>query len=234
MSNPPVCFKSLAGIKKAAKKLPKGNGLTYFDKLNAVAQQAGFSNYNHAVNHFQHVTPSSPWVSVKCEFHWKKPTAHFPELVGHLRVSVTPREGLSSDALQKLVFVIPEFWTTFGSQQHPHEHFRIDSAYFNRVTTMQHIARSERTKRGVLSFHLLNNVWMASIFDYGTTRSRSEMESEIARDVSDHITRTVNLYQENQLADSRILSDETHRHMVSLWIPDQLEKMLEWHSTLTM
>lgn len=207
-------FDSIAAIKKQAKKLKKSSDythLTHFECLNAAARLGGFKSFNHAHNHFL----SQPWVRVRCRFQWRNTTVR--DLAGHLQVEVTALRGFSESDLQRIVFVIPEFWTSANSTTLAREHFRIDSAHFHRVTSNIHAVESERVRRYVLSFHLLNSRWQASIFDYDTKLSHAEMEYEIGRAVESQIIETVRLYQEGKLNSSRVLSLEEHKKMTTLF-----------------
>ncbi|POA82253.1 hypothetical protein BK643_26100 [Pseudomonas protegens] len=162
---------------------------------------------------------------VACTFNWKKPPNAFPELVGHLLVTITPPENLPEQVLQRLVFVIPEFWTPRNDHRESYEHFRIDSAYFNRVTDEKHIKTSTRTTRNVMSFHLLKNKWFVSIFDYGTQYSKEEMQAEIEEKITQHIISTIKCYLIGHLPDSRIISEERHKKMISLYEDSDIDKM---------
>lgn len=213
---------SISDIKALARQLRKSrtdNGVTHFELLNEAAKSAGFENYNHARRHFVSLSQTGPWVCVRCRFHWKEATYH--NLVGHLQVDVTPLRGLSKQHLERIVFVIPEFWTIGDASSQDREQFRIDSAYFHRVTSMGHALESERVRRFVLSFHLLNSRWQASIFDYGRALSRSEMELTIERTLVDHINTTVELYQQGMLDESRVLPLDLYEEMSNLMAPTE-------------
>ena len=69
---------------------------------------------------------------VDCSFHWQEPVDRFPEHVGNMLVTVTPPESIPTNVFQRMVFVIPEFWSENNGLKF--EPFRIDSAYFHRVT----------------------------------------------------------------------------------------------------
>lgn len=223
MSQLPCNFDSISAVKKQARKLKKCTDnvyFTHFECLNAAARMGGFENFNHANNHFSSQNRVALGVSVRCRFRWMDTVDR--ALAGHLQVDVTALPGFSESDLQRIVFVIPEFWTSSDSTDPAspeREHFRIDSGHFHRVTSNAHAVESERTRRYVLSFHLLNSRWQASIFDYGTNLSRVEMEIEIKRAVERQITETVRLYQEGKLDNSRVLSLEEHREMAALFEP---------------
>lgn len=228
MSTQPRSCNSIAAIKSLAKKLKKSSEnseLKHFDYLNAAARFEGFDNFNHARNHFQFEQPSGPWVRVRCRFRWRDTT--FRDLAGHLQVDVTPLRGLSQQDLQRIVFVIPEFWTSTDSAAQEREHFRIDSAYFHRVTSPVHTVESERLRhKNVMSFHLVNCRWQASIFDYDTKLSHADMELEIEQALVDHITETVNLHQQGKLDSSRVLSLELYEEMIIMSGPTEQQSVL--------
>lgn len=232
MSTLPRACNSIAAIKSLAQKLKKSSeniGLKHFDYLNAAARHEGFENFNHARKHFLFAQPSGPWVHVRCRFQWRDTT--FRDLAGHLQVDVTPRRGLSQQDLQRIVFVIPEFWTTADPGAEGREHFRIDSAYFHRVTSPPHALYSERLpNRNVMSFHLIRGRWQASIFDYDTKLSRNEMAADIERAIVDHITQAVSLHQDGTLYSSRILSLELHEQMMDIAGPAEQRNVLFAHN----
>lgn len=217
MSIQPSPCSSIREIKALAKKIKKSStnsGLPHFWYLNAAAERSGFENFNHAISHFKSQPQADAWVNVRCRFRWKDSTHR--DLAGHLQVEVTPLRGLSQQDLERIVFVIPEFWTGQDSTLLDREHFRVDSAYFHRVTDAEHAVYSQRVRRYVLSFHLLNSRWQASIFDYGTTLSHSEMELEIESALVAHINATVRSYQEGELEKTRVLSPDLHENMSEL------------------
>lgn len=165
---------------------------------------------------------------VNCSFKWKKPEDAFPEHVGNLLVNVTPSQDLTDETLLRLVFVIPEFWTEglIEGSLYPRELFRIDSAYFHRVTSTEHTRTSSKTTRNVLSFHLLKNSWRAAIFDYGSNISQQQLQSQIQEAVTRHITNTIKCYLIGHLPSSRVLPKELYEEMVGVWDEHTLEAML--------
>lgn len=219
---------SIDAIKSLAKKLKKNSTnpeLKHFDYLNEAARRENFENFNHASNYFESQTRFDPWVQVRCRFLWRDTVDR--DLTGHLQVDVTPLRGLSQQDLQRIVFVIPEFWTATDDKVHEREHFRIDSAYFHRVTAGAHAVYSERLpRRNVMSFHLVNCRWQASIFDYDTKLSQAEMELEIERHLVGHINDSVNLYQQEKLESSRILPLELSKTMIEDFGPTEQKNAL--------
>ncbi|CAE6844034.1 hypothetical protein R69658_06857 [Paraburkholderia aspalathi] len=143
-------------------------------------------------------------MEVRCEFHWRTPDPdhQFPEHVGDLRVTVSPPAGLAEADLARLVFVIPEFFTDQG------EPFRIDSFHFHRVSTPRIEISSTRIRRNVLSFRVIEGVWRAGIFDYGTATDRAAMEERIRQDVSTHIARSIACFLLGQLPETRLLTQD--------------------------
>lgn len=165
---------------------------------------------------------------VSCSFKWKTPEDAFPEHVGNLLVNVTPPQDLANETLQRLVFVIPEFWTDvlIGGKPFPREHFRIDSAYFHRVTSTEHAKVSTKATRNVLSFHLLRNCWCAAIFDYGSNLSQQQLQVQIEEAVTRHITSTIKCYLIGHLPSTRELPVALYKEMVSTVDEYTLEAML--------
>ncbi|RON69691.1 hypothetical protein [Pseudomonas fluorescens] len=220
--------KSLGAIKKHAKEIQReSEGHTYLECLNLAAVKAGFQNYNHAFNHATLLAKVRLSDLVKCEIKWNEFRPAFPERVGDLFVTVTPSQLIPENVLQRLVFFCPEFWIDSETGSYEREHFRIDSAYFNRVTGIEYLKESTKVKRGVLSFHLLKNHWRASIFDYGTKLSRDEMAVQIKRAVIDQITDTLERYLSEDLEPARIISQENHAHMVDVWEAHDIQRMLD-------
>lgn len=212
--------KNLQDIKDDANSIPKQQGERHMNRLNRAAQAAGFQCWNHARNVLAPKAPSGLLVSVKCVFKWhEKRHPNFWERAGHLQVRVTPLAGFPETALQRIVFQMPEFWTEVSASGYPYEHFRIDSAYFHRVTDSGYLRDSQHTRRNVLSFHLLDSQWHATIFDYGTKLSQKEMEREIECALTAHIEKTVSEYQSNMLGGFRVLPKDLHEEMVSIMAP---------------
>lgn len=123
-----------------------------------------------------------------------------------------------------LIFFIPEFWDDSGSGLR--ETFRIDSAYFHRVTAEPHHRTSAKTSRSVLSFHLLKSRWRAAIFDYGSGYKADELEDRIQSAVTSHFTQTIRLYLINHLPASRILPEELFNEIMSLHDESILDQMM--------
>ncbi len=161
---------------------------------------------------------------ITCDFRWKTPDVAFPEHIGNMLVSVTPPIGLSVELLQRLVFVIPEFWEEInqGSQ----ELFRIDSAYFHRVTEDGFFRVSTKTSRNVTSFHLINSRWRAAVFDYGSRYTVEELEAQIRAQITTRFTQTILCYLIGHLPESRILPQELYNEMMSLRDENDLEQMM--------
>lgn len=155
--------------------------------------------------------------NVSFEFRWEPVKPHFPELKGHVKVQVTPPAGMTDEKLHRLVFHIPEFHEKTQGWDYEREPFRIDSAYFHRVTDRKHIHTSSKIQRGVMSFHLLERCWVISVFDYGSNLSNLELEERIRTAVTDHIRNTVVCHEIGHLPESRILSVELHEEMTRLW-----------------
>jgi hypothetical protein len=162
--------------------------------------------------------------NVDIEFLWKKPDAAFPEHVGNLLVKVSPPKGVPAELLQRLVFVIPEFWTDTGKSAT--EPFRIDSAYFHRVDQEPYLRTSNRTTRNVVSFHLIQSSWRAAVFDYGSGLETNEMGSRIATAITDHITQTIRCYLIGHLPRARILSPEHRKEMMEVYDENKLAQMM--------
>ncbi|SDS63100.1 hypothetical protein ACP3TY_06080 [Pseudomonas rustica] len=161
---------------------------------------------------------------VICDFLWKTPDVAFPEHVGNMLVTVIPPQGLSVELLQRLVFVIPEFWE--DSNQGMVESFRIDSAYFHRVTEEGYQRTSARTSRNVTSFHLLKSRWRAAVFDYDSGCTVEELESLIRTAVTSHFTQTIRCYLIDHLPESRLLPEKLYREMMSFRDENTLDEMM--------
>lgn len=158
---------------------------------------------------------------VSCQFKWKTPDAAFPEHVANLLVEITPPREVREDLLQRFVFILPEFWTDTGI-----EHFRIDSAYFHRVTDDDHYKTSAKTSRNVTSFHLIQSRWRGAVFDYGSRLSKQDMEARIKDALTAHITQTMRCYLIGHLPDSRVLPEELHKEMLSIYDKEQISKLM--------
>jgi len=163
---------------------------------------------------------------ISVDFRWKEPDFAFPEHIGNMLVTVTPPDGLSVDLLQRLVFIIPEFWEDSGSGSGLRETFRIDSAYFHRVTTDAHYRTSTKASRNVMSFHLLKSRWRAAIFDYGSGHKEKELEERIRLAVTSHFTQTIRCYLIDHLPESRILPEELFNDMMSFRDESTLDQMM--------
>jgi hypothetical protein len=161
---------------------------------------------------------------VDCDFLWKTPDVAFPEHVGNMLVSVTPPQGLSVELLQRLIFVIPEFWEE--SSEGTMEAFRIDSAYFHRVTEDGYQRISTKTSRNVTSFHLLKSRWRAAVFDYGSGYTFEELESRIRTAVVSHFTQTIRCYLIDHLPESRLLPEQLYSEMMNFYDEKTLDKMM--------
>ncbi|WKC46135.1 hypothetical protein [Pseudomonas veronii] len=206
---------NLQEIKKHAKQLSKELGVKYMEGLNLAAKAAGFQNWNHAFNVLRVKGPSETLVDVTCSFKWyAERSRYFRERVGHLQVKVTPMLGFSEEVLQRLVFEIPEFWIGSEDAGDRAEHFRIDSAYFHRVTSADYFRESQHTRRSVLSFHLVDSQWHATIFDYGTKLTQKEMEGEIQDALIAHVQKVARDHYTNVLDDFRVLPKDLHEEMV--------------------
>ncbi|MCH5532398.1 hypothetical protein L6205_25025 [Pseudomonas syringae pv. syringae] len=161
---------------------------------------------------------------ISFDFRWKERDVAFPEHIGNMLVTVTPPRELSVDFLQRLIFVIPEFWDDSGSGLN--EMFRIDSAYFHRVTAEPHHRTSAKASRNVLSFHLLKSRWRAAIFDYGSGYKAEELEDRIRSAVTSHFTQTIRLYLIDHLPASRVLPEELFNEMMSFRDESTLDQMM--------
>lgn len=206
---------TLQDIKKHAKQLSKKQGVKYMEGLNLAAKAAGFQNWNNAFNVSRDKEPSEDLVAVKCSFKWyAERSRYFWERIGHLQVQVTPLLGFPEDVLQRLVFEIPEFWIGSEAAGDRVEHFRIDSAYFHRVTNVDYFRESQHTRRNVLSFHLVDNQWHATIFDYGTKLTQKEMEGQIQGALAAHIQKVARDHRSNARDDFRVLPEDVHEEML--------------------
>lgn len=161
---------------------------------------------------------------ISFDFRWKKPDVAFPEHIGNMLVTVTPPQELSVDFLQRLIFIIPEFWDDSGSGLM--EMFRVDSAYFHRVTADAFHRTSAKASRNVLSFHLLKSRWRAAIFDYGSGYKAEELEDRIRSAVTSHFTQTIRCYLIDHLPESRILPEELFNEMMSFRDESTLDQMM--------
>ncbi|MBH3442325.1 hypothetical protein I5L59_01865 [Pseudomonas moraviensis] len=161
---------------------------------------------------------------ISCDFRWKTPDVAFPEHIGNMLVSVTPPKGLSVELLQRLVFVIPEFWDEIN--QVSQELFRIDSAYFHRVTEEGYFRVSAKTSRNVMSFHLLKSRWRAAVFDYGSRHTVEELEARIRAEITTRFTQTILCFLIGHLPESRILSEELYSEMMSIRDDSTLDQMM--------
>lgn len=161
-------------------------------------------------------------VDVSCRFKWKTLDAAFPEHVANLLVEVTPPPGISENLLQRLVFILPEFWADAGN-----EHFRVDSAYFHRVTDDGHYRASAKTSRNVTSFHLIQNRWKGAVFDYGSGLNKQDIETRIQDALGARITQTMRCYIIDHLPESRVLPEELHEEMMSIYDKEQISKWME-------
>jgi hypothetical protein len=161
---------------------------------------------------------------ITCDFRWKTPDVAFPEHIGNMLVSVTPPKGLSAELLQRLVFVIPEFWDEIN--QVSQELFRIDSAYFHRVTEEGYFRVSAKTSRNVMSFHLLKSRWRAAVFDYGSKHTVEELEARIRAEITTRFTQTILCYLIGHLPESRILTQELYNEMMSIRDDSTLDQMM--------
>ncbi|MCQ3018896.1 hypothetical protein NLO83_25345 [Pseudomonas tremae] len=159
--------------------------------------------------------------SVSCQFKWKTVDRAFPEHVANVLVEVTPPEAISVEMLQRFVFVLPEFWRDDG-----YEHFRVDSAYFHRVTSTGYFKDSSKASRNVTSFHLINSSWRGAVYDYGSGFSKADIESQIREELTAHVTETLRCYLIGHLPDSRVLPEDLHQDMISVFDPAQLAKMM--------
>lgn len=162
--------------------------------------------------------------SVSCHFRWKAPDVAFPEHIGNMLVSVTPPRGVPVDLLQRLVFVIPEFWVESGSSLV--EPFRIDSAYFHRVAREGYARTSVKTSRNVMSFHLLKSRWRAAIFNYEYGGTVEELQARIQAAVTSHITQTIRCHLIGHLPASRVLPEELYNEMMSHRDESTLDQMM--------
>lgn len=142
-------------------------------------------------------------IDVKIKFHWNEPPNYsFPENVGCLKVTVNSNDVLEKEALHKIVFQIPEFFTETA------EPFRIDSYHFHRVDTSRIAIYSSKAQKHTLAFRLIEQHWRAGIFNYEKTFDKNVLEREITERIEKHIESTISAYIIDQLPDDRILNDE--------------------------
>ncbi|RZI25125.1 hypothetical protein [Pseudomonas orientalis] len=146
-------------------------------------------------------------------FKWLEHAPAFPERVAHVKISVTPPRNLPEETLQRMVFVLPEFFET-PPDGYESEPMRVDSAYFNRVTAVEQVVDRRKSQRHVLSYHLVQNAWLGTVFHYRGTVDRQQYEAKIKAKMRENIIGTVVRYLAGSLLDSRLLSKETHRHYV--------------------
>jgi hypothetical protein len=153
--------------------------------------------------------------SITFAFEWQKHTPAFPERVAYVVLNVAPARSLPEDILQRLVFVLPEFWEQSVDARFEVERMRVDSANFNRVTAVKQVVDSTRTQRNVLSYHLVNNAWHGTVFHYSGAVERQQYEAMIEAQMRKNIISAVVRYLAGSLPDSRLLSPETHREYLS-------------------
>ncbi|MBO0496206.1 hypothetical protein [Pseudomonas sp. Marseille-Q1929] len=161
-------------------------------------------------------------LEICCQFKWKAIDSAFPEHVANLLLEVKAPGGISEGLLQRLVFVLPEFWTDAG-----YEHLRIDSAYFHRVTDDYHYKTSTKAKRNVMSFHLIDSHWRGAVFDYGSGLSRQAREARIIEALTAHISQTIRCYLIDHLPTARVLPEELHREMISVYDKEQITNLMK-------
>ena len=150
---------------------------------------------------------------INFKFKWLGHAPAVPERIAHVKISVTPPRNLPDDTLQRMVFVVPEFFDT-SPNGYEFEPMRVDSAYFNRVTAVEQVVERRSSQRHVLSYHLVQNAWLGTVFHYRGTVDRQQYEATIQAKMRENIIGTVVRYLAGSLPNSRLLSKETHSHYV--------------------
>jgi len=123
------------------------------------------------------------------------------EYAGAFSVKVTPPQLMTQEQLDSLVFIIPEFITDHS------EPYRIDSFYYQRVSTKRVHHGSSKVTRNVLSFRLVKSRWNAGVFNYSTSNIMNMVEV-IEKSIKTHIENTIICYLLGYLPDSRILTTD--------------------------
>lgn len=136
-----------------------------------------------------------------------------PEHIAVLTASVTSTVRLPIDLLDRLVFVLPEFFDNRG-----HETFRVDSFHNHRVCCEQVCISSDRVNRNVLSFRLANGQWQAGVFNYGS-EDTAEVVEQIKVAVNASIRDTLTDYLSGLLPPAHLLSEEDLRSYRSVFSP---------------
>lgn len=153
------------------------------------------------------------------------PQKPFPELLGHLRLRVTPPAAMSIDRLHQLVFVLPEFFNETGREE-----FRVDNAHFHRIASHQKLVDSKKTRsRAVLSFRLIQGQWAGSLFDYGTA-GEEHIKKRVVESMIANISATIKCDLIKQLPASRILSASEVDELNEILLPYLIR---EWKSSET-
>ncbi|MCI0992270.1 hypothetical protein [Pseudomonas corrugata] len=150
---------------------------------------------------------------INFSFKWLEHVPAFPERVAHVKISVTPPRDLPEEVLQRMVFVLPEFFET-PPDGYESEPMRVDSAHFYRVTEVDKVVDRRGGQRHVLSYHLVQNAWLGTVFHYRGTVDHRQYEAKIQAKIRENIIGTVVRYLAGSLPNSRLLSKEIHRHYV--------------------
>jgi hypothetical protein len=131
----------------------------------------------------------------------------FPELVGHLSLTVTAPNGLGQDRLNELVFVLPEFFTDKS------EPYRVDNAYYQRIAVENKFITSKKARpRNVLSFRLVKGKWSGSLFNYSDT-STEDILFAVTDAMKKHIIATIKCELIDLLPLSRHLTPSEVEHL---------------------
>ena len=204
--------------------------LKVFEKIIASAglstAEAVRQALDHVIVEFNRVDVSD--IRVEWEF-TPKPTAGvtkpFPELIGNLRLRITPPTAISVERMHQLIYVLPEFFDSRGVEE-----FRVDNAHFHRIASDQKFVDSKKArKRAVLSFRLIQGQWAGSVFDYeGVGQERVVKETVEAMVAS--ITATIKCDLIGQLPASRILSESELEELNEVLMPYLIR---EWNPDTT-
>jgi hypothetical protein len=137
----------------------------------------------------------------------------FPELLGHLHLTVTPPATLGFERLNEMVFVLPEF---FDGNNEP---YRVDNAYFQRIVVNNKHVDSKKTRaRNVLSFRLIEGKWSGSLFDYSGAGSGVIVQKVIDA-MKEHIVATLKCALIGQLPQARHLTAAEVANLNALHMP---------------
>lgn len=137
----------------------------------------------------------------------------FPELLGHLHLTVTPPANLGLGRLNEMVFVLPEF---FDGNDEP---YRVDNAYFQRIVVNNKHVDSKKTRaRNVLSFRLIEGKWSGSLFDYSGAGAGAIVQAVVDA-MKEHIIATLKCELIGQLPPARHLTAAEVANLNALHLP---------------